>query len=136
MDNFFEEDETTLYLNDENRQIGFTSSQNQMLIERKARSIITELLTNGRPKLFRSFEEGNMIVYLSGISFTPNKQLGRHIYDFSATVTQLCDYTFDNLNKYNLNQNYYNGFKKAIGLTPVVRNGVFYEGKVTIEEGD
>jgi hypothetical protein len=44
-----------------------------------------------------------MIVYLSNISFTPNRQLGRHIYDFSATVSEICDYTMENLAKYKLN---------------------------------
>lgn len=134
--NFFDDERAILYLNDANSQIAFTQSTNQKLIERRAREVITRLLTNGRPKLFRSFEEGNLIVYLSGISFTPNKQLDRHIYDFSATVTQLCDYTFENLNKYNLNHNHYNSFMKSVGLEQTVVNGVFYDGSVTITEGD
>ena len=57
-------------------------------------------LTNGQPKLFKSYEEGNIIVYLSNVSFTPNKTLGRHIYDFSATVTECCEMTQENLKKY------------------------------------
>ena len=43
-------------------------------------------LTNRKPKLFRSREEGNMIVYLSNISFTPNKTLDRQVWDFSAIL--------------------------------------------------
>jgi hypothetical protein len=50
-----------------------------------------------------------MIVSLSNISLTPNKQLGRHIYDFSATVTEVCEYTLENLQKYNLDRSYLPG---------------------------
>ena len=71
-------------------------------LEKKARDIVMEFLTNGQYKFFKSFEEGNMIVYLSNISFTPNKQLGRHVYDFSCTVTEVCDYNISNLQKYGL----------------------------------
>ncbi len=81
------------------------------IIERDIRHLSMDLLTNGKPKLFRSFEEGNMIVYLSNISFTPNKTLGRHIYDFSATVTEICDYTAENLKKYRLNLG---GYEKVV----------------------
>lgn len=68
--------------------------------ETEARHILEAFLKNSQPKLFRSIEEGNMIVYLSNVSFTPNKQLGRHVWDFSATVTEMCDYTEDNLVRY------------------------------------
>ena len=81
------------------------------IIERDIRHLSMDLLTNGKPKLFRSFEEGNMIVYLSNVSFTPNKTLGRHIYDFSATVTEICDYTAENLKKYRLNLG---GYEKVV----------------------
>ena len=43
-----------------------------------------------------------MIVYLSNVSFTPNKQLGRNIYDFSATATEVCEYSYENLKHYRL----------------------------------
>ena len=80
----------------------FTNLRQKEYREKAYRDIIINFLTNGSPKLFRSFEEGNMIVYLSGISFTPNKTCGRHLYDFSATVTEICEYTDENLNKYKL----------------------------------
>jgi hypothetical protein len=84
-------------------------------IERDIRRLTMDFLTNGNPKLFRSFEEGNMIVYLSGISFTPNKSAGRHIYDFSATVTEMCEYTSENLSKYKLNKSNYTHIKRIKG---------------------
>lgn len=108
----------SLYLKDINRLRSKSNLGNntidkttRSIIERDIRHSSMDLLTNGKPKLFRSFEEGNMIVYLSNISFTPNKTLGRHIYDFSATVTEICDYTAENLKKYRLNLG---GYEKVV----------------------
>ena len=56
-----------------------------------------------------------MIVYLSNISFTPNKTLGRHIYDFSVQVTEACEYNEENLTKYKLNN---------INYTPIIAGPV------------
>jgi hypothetical protein len=80
----------------------FTGLSDQKL-EREIRRVTMDFLADSKPKLFRSFEEGNMIVYLSNVSFTPNKTFGRHIYDFSATVTEICEYNSQNLEKYELN---------------------------------
>jgi hypothetical protein len=93
-----------------------------------------EFLTNKKPKLFRSFEEGNMIVYLNNISFTPNKTLGRHIYDFSATATELCEYNSQNLQKYKLNLGNYHPASQG---TEIIENNYHeivsdYTGAVTI----
>ena len=93
--------------------IPFTGLSNQKL-EREIRRVTMDFLTDSKPKLFRSFEEGNMIVYLSNISFTPNKTFGRHIYDFSATVTEMCEYNGQNLDKYQLNLG---GYTKVIQST-------------------
>lgn len=70
--------------------------------EKRFRDLVMNFLTNGKPKFFKSFQEGNMIVYLSNISFTPNAQLGRQIYDFSATATEICEPTEKNILKYSL----------------------------------
>lgn len=90
----------------------FTSLSDQKL-EREIRRVTMDFLTDSKPKLFRSFEEGNMIVYLSNISFTPNKTFGRHIYDFSATVTEMCEYNGQNLEKYELNLGGYTKVTKS-----------------------
>lgn len=102
-----------LLVNNENadfdylKNFPFTNLRQKEYREKVYRDIIINFLTNGSPKLFRSFEEGNMIVYLSGISFTPNKTCGRHLYDFSATATEICEYTDENLNKYKLTADSY-----------------------------
>lgn len=70
--------------------------------QKRFRDAAMDLLTNGKPKLFRSPTEGNMLVSLSNISFTPNKTLGRNVYDFSATVTEIAEPTVENLGKYKI----------------------------------
>jgi hypothetical protein len=54
-------------------------------------------LTDGQPKLFKSPTEGMMIITLTGVSFTPNKQLGRRVVDFSATATEFAEATLENM---------------------------------------
>lgn len=95
-------DEYCLYSTKDN-PLNATDSTPKEAVETRGRRMVMDFLCDNKPKLFRSAEEGNMIVYLSNISFTPNKQLGRHIYDFSATVSEICDYTMENLAKYKLN---------------------------------
>lgn len=75
---------------------------NQTYRERELKMIAMQFLTNKAPKLFRSYEEGDMIVHLSNVSFTPNRVTDRRTLDFSATVTEICEATEENLKKYNL----------------------------------
>lgn len=72
------------------------------LYENKFRNAAINFLTDGKPKLFRSATEGNILVYLSNISFTPNQKLGGAIYNFSATATEFAECTYNNLKKYGL----------------------------------
>jgi hypothetical protein len=75
---------------------------NDYIFEKYFRDSVIDFLKDGEPKLFRSSTEGNMIVVLSGISFTPNKSLSRLIYDFNATVYEIDECNFDNYVYYNL----------------------------------
>ena len=59
--------------------------------ERKFREEAIEWLNDGEPKLYRSMTEGNLIVMIDGISLTPNPQLGRRIWNFSATLYEVGD---------------------------------------------
>ena len=94
-------EQPSLYVKDGDPRVKVYDTKERL--ERQARDIALNFLTNGVPKLFRSPEEGNMIVHLSNISFTPNKQLGRAVWDFSATATEICEYTSENIVKYELN---------------------------------
>ena len=59
--------------------------------ERLFREEAVKWLNDGEPKLFRSMTEGNMVVMLMNIQLTPNAQLGRRTYNFSATVYEVAD---------------------------------------------
>jgi hypothetical protein len=73
---------------------------NRTIYERLFRDRVLSFLTRKDFKYFRSATEGNKIVDLSNISFTPETRLGRDIYSFSATVTEVSDVTIQNLQKY------------------------------------
>lgn len=81
---------------------GTTPTDQAVYVERKYREKVMEWLSNGEPKLFRSETEGNMIVMLSGVSFTPYDKSYRMVYSMSATVTEIAEYNGDNLLEYNL----------------------------------
>ena len=72
------------------------------IFERAFRDQAMEFLTNGKPKLFRSTTEGNILIMLTNVSFTPNKQLGRRIYSFTATATEIAECNIENYKKYNI----------------------------------
>ena len=74
----------------------------EILGEKEFRTIVEEFLTNGEPKLFKSATEGNILITLTNVSFTPNKQLGRKIYSFSATATEIDECSIANYKKYNI----------------------------------
>lgn len=102
MSNFFVEEEKSFYLSSQKEIEYKEDPKKQTRIQKRVREIATEFLSNGSVKVFRSGEEDTMIVFLSGVSFTPNPVSGRHIYDFSATATEVCEATEDNLKKYGL----------------------------------
>jgi hypothetical protein len=61
------------------------------LWERVYRNKVEEWLNDGKPKLFRSMTEGNIIVMFDAVSLTPDTQLGRRLYTFSATMYEIGD---------------------------------------------
>ena len=78
---------------------------NDFILERKFREAVMDFLYEDNIKLFRSTPEGNILVKLTDISLTPVDNLGRMIYSFSATATEIDEYSIENLDKYNI-QNY------------------------------
>lgn len=59
--------------------------------ERTFRDELVKWLNDGEPKLYRSMPEGNMAVMLTDINLTPNPQIGRRLYNFSATMYEIGD---------------------------------------------
>lgn len=72
------------------------------LYERLFREVVYDFLYQDEAKLFKSPTEGNILVYLSDITFEPINSLGRILYSFSATATEIDQANFDNYVKYNI----------------------------------
>lgn len=70
-----------------------TTNTNDWMWEREFRDRLSEWLNNGEPKLYRSMAEGNMVVMLTDITLTPKDQLGRRLWDVSATAYECADAT-------------------------------------------
>ena len=68
--------------------------------EREFRRAVEAFLYDGKVKLFKSLQEGNILVKVMNVSLTPKQELGRLLYDFSATLVEVDDASFENLNKY------------------------------------
>lgn len=75
---------------------------NDFIYEREFREKIMEFLHDNTIKLFRSTSEGNILVRLMDISFTPNQTLGRMIYSFNATAYEIDECSLSNFEKYNI----------------------------------
>lgn len=96
---------TIKIVNSNNNSVGVINSdltEDNTFIERKFREKVEEFLNDGKPKLFRSSTEGNKVVVLMGVSLSPQKTLGRIIYNFSATAYEVIENTLDNLNDYGI----------------------------------
>ena len=108
MRRWWKEENCTLLFDLESLIANFSGAAEKMVknstsyLEKKYRSLAMDFLTDQKPKLFRGMAEDTMIVYLSNVSFTPNKQLSREVWDFSCTVTEICEYNKENLIRYNL----------------------------------
>lgn len=70
--------------------------------ERLFRERVKEFLEDGEIKLFRSPTEGNILVRLMEVNFSPNTNNGRMIWTFSATAYEMADPNLDNMEKYNI----------------------------------
>ena len=104
------------------------------IYEQKFKDTAMSFLTDGSPKLFRSPTEGYMLVMLTNVSFTPNRQLGRRLVDFSATVTEFAEPTQENFIRYGIDSeieySYYVLVAENIG-TIVDTNGEAVPGLIT-----
>jgi len=92
--------------------------------ERLFRERVKEFLEDGEIKLFRSPTEGNVLIRLMEVNFSPNTNNGRMIWTFSATAYEMADPNLDNMEKYNIKpviaatDNYgSNSYTGAVNLT-------------------
>lgn len=74
------------------------------IYEREFREKVMDFLYNNDVKLFRSNTEGNILVKLMDISFTPNETLGRMLYSFSATAYEIDKCSLSNYDSYKIQE--------------------------------
>lgn len=84
--------------NDNNR----IENQNNYIYERKFRDKVIEFLYGEDIKLFRSPTEGNMLVKIMEASLTPNAQVGRYLWSFSATAYEMADCSVEEMKNYKI----------------------------------
>ena len=74
------------------------------ILEKEYRNKVMDFLYKDDIKLFRSLTEGNILVKLMDINFSPNASLGRLVYSFTANAIEVDDCTAENLSKYGIEQ--------------------------------
>ena len=100
---YFEQRTRTDNINFGNTELATTNELSyNIFYERQFKLEVLDWLTNGKPKLFKSPNEGNYIVRLMNVSLSPNDQLGRMLHTFSATAYEVADMTYDSLVRYNI----------------------------------
>ena len=80
----------------------YMNQQNDRVTQRKFREIVMRYLYDDVPKLYRSTPEGNILVKLSGVSLSPKNELGRLVYDFSCTATEIGEACIENYKLYQI----------------------------------
>lgn len=72
------------------------------IYEKDFRDKVSDFLYDNNIKLFKSATEGNILVKIMDINFTPNATLGRMIYSFSATAYEIDSCNISNYDFYNI----------------------------------
>lgn len=80
----------------------YDDNNNRTLEERNFRNNFIKTLSNGKIKLFKAGPEGLMLVRITNVSLNSEPKLGRDIYSFSATVTEVAEANINNLRKFNI----------------------------------
>lgn len=92
----------TIGLYDEFNEERRITPLNDYTYEREFRKKVEDFLYSNTVKLFRSATEGNILVKIMDINFTPNQTLGRMIYDFSCMAYEVADYNIENCDIYKI----------------------------------
>ena len=80
----------------------FYNKQYDYTYERKFREQVEKFLYNSKPKLYKSMQEGNLLVKIMQVSLTPRTELGRLVYTFSATAYEIDSANVKNYDKYKI----------------------------------
>ena len=71
------------------------------IYEKKYRDKVIEFLLNGKPKLFKSTPEGNILIYLMNVSLN-NEKSANFIYSFQATAYEIALCNIPNYEKFGI----------------------------------
>lgn len=93
--------ETKDYYNDYNIYYNIPNNAD-VVYERVFRKAVSDFLHSGDTMLFRSATEGNFLVRLTDISLSPNTTLGRRLWSFSGTATEVAECTIENYEEYGI----------------------------------
>lgn len=75
---------------------------NDIILEREYRNAFISFIQSGKPLLFKSPAEGNILVRVMNFSFTPETQLFNLVYSFSCEGNEIDSCTILNYDKYNI----------------------------------
>lgn len=78
------------------------SDYQDFIYEKFFRDAVLDFLYSDQAKLFRSPTEGNFLIKLTDINFSPNQTLGRNLWSFSGNAYEIDDCNIENLEKYNI----------------------------------
>lgn len=98
----FNMDENYLFLPKEDKEIIYELSRiYDFKREFDFREAVLAFLQDGKPKLFKSATEGNIIVRLMSVAAQPNQTVNRMISSFTSTAYEIAENTLENYLKYN-----------------------------------
>ena len=84
------------------RYIDSSLTDDNIFVERIFREKVEEFLNDYDYKLYRSPTEGNKIVVLTGVTWSPNATLGRMVAEFNSTAYEVLDNNLQNLNEFGI----------------------------------
>lgn len=113
--------ESMIHYQDYNEENNITEYQDY-IYEREFREKVMDFLYANTVKLFKSTTEGNIVVRLMDINFTPNQTLGRMIYSFSANAYEIDENTLESYDKY--------GIQKIGDYSRILKSDFSYVGQL------
>lgn len=78
------------------------NNMNDITLEREYRKEVIKFLQDGKPKLLKTAAEGNVLVILMNIAFTPKTEINNIVYDFTCDAMEIDECSISNYNKYNI----------------------------------
>ena len=135
---FYNQDIVDNYYKNTRHQIAEYVNQYDYTYEREFREKVIDFLYDNKVKLFKSLQEGNILVKLMNISLTPKNELGRLLYNFSAQAIEIGEPTLKILDNYHIQtigtaQSQITSFETQIGQLSSFNKNKFNEDNTIAE---